>query len=708
METDKKDKKTSVKTRPVRVKFDPKKKRFFYRSDDTRYYLPETYDRKKAVEYILRKKITNKIDLDYRALEDYYLNYKNPYNSSKSVSLNTAFELLLPRAAKNSKIKSTRLRAYRQPSTSKTQELKAKEAINELDQKQAEAKKKALEEEEKKLKMQQDELKKKNDKLNNEWGLFLQDKDAYIKALPLDDIKIIKKEADKKFKEDNADKLDAEKKLKEEKKLAAADAKRIAEANSVVGKSDKRLPKKKSNDAIKQKLLNEYDETEKKIKENMANQLASKLLEIENEKKTRLKTRKGVKQKEAIISEYFEKEKNLKNTFGENINKELDALRSKYYDNEGRLIVPEEPQEEEVVEMPNLEEEKRAKGYNSTDPQESAERTGVEINDDDDDDDLMTVFSLDTMVTTENTNNNNVNNNNNNNSRSNSRNSESIGEESSVDFGIINDSIEQHSLLARDSVSSNTDSNKENPPSRPESPGYGKKKVKILINKNIPLIKLKDQNGKDWIDFVKIFKQLGLTDKVALVKEIRAAGEKQADDKYSGLWTSDVNNLMGKDFGNYYGAIGIDELKYVKPNRRYKDGGVVINVNEHWIPLYWNQDSIQYIDPLGQEPSKEVKNEIKYFVDHVLQPDNYLKLKINKVKFQRKNGVQCGVYAATILRNLLEYKVDFPTVTHYGDSAIAKYEPIIMGIREKYNEEKKEDGSNNEKKGGCKCKFSYI
>jgi hypothetical protein len=113
-----------------------------------------------------------------------------------------------------------------------------------------------------------------------------------------------------------------------------------------------------------------------------------------------------------------------------------------------------------------------------------------------------------------------------------------------------------------------------------------------------------------------------------------------------GITNVEINKIM-KPFKSYVGCYALDQLKDVpiknkmcfimntRPIRIY-DG--------HWVACWidTNKDkSVEFMDPFGQQPPKEYTKEIKNIINKI-NPDDYLKYKINRNVQQDKMSENCG------------------------------------------------------------------
>ena len=65
--------------------------------------------------------------------------------------------------------------------------------------------------------------------------------------------------------------------------------------------------------------------------------------------------------------------------------------------------------------------------------------------------------------------------------------------------------------------------------------------------------------------------------------------------------------------------------------------------------------AIEYYDSYGRDPSKAFMKQVKLMVSN-LEPDTYLKFKINRVKQQREDSDTCGYHAMLFLMDRFKGK----------------------------------------------------
>jgi len=102
---------------------------------------------------------------------------------------------------------------------------------------------------------------------------------------------------------------------------------------------------------------------------------------------------------------------------------------------------------------------------------------------------------------------------------------------------------------------------------------------------------------------------------------------------------------------NYIGTFPADFLKYL-PDKLPREFGFIMNLDKsdkpgsHWVAVYidtLHNNSIEYYDSFGREPSKDFMKQIKKLIDRI-EPNTYLKMKINRIQDQNVNTSNCGFF----------------------------------------------------------------
>ena len=133
--------------------------------------------------------------------------------------------------------------------------------------------------------------------------------------------------------------------------------------------------------------------------------------------------------------------------------------------------------------------------------------------------------------------------------------------------------------------------------------------------------------------------------------------------KKEGLSDQEINNIMLPYAPSYLGCIASDEvsrlLPLIHPRTRIS---WVMNLSpreapegSHWVSVYIDarpppvgQQVIHYYDSFAHEPHKSLLRQLKPVVDR-LDPEGYLKLKVNRLVQQADESTECGYFASKAL-----------------------------------------------------------
>jgi len=111
----------------------------------------------------------------------------------------------------------------------------------------------------------------------------------------------------------------------------------------------------------------------------------------------------------------------------------------------------------------------------------------------------------------------------------------------------------------------------------------------------------------------------------------------------------------------YSGVIASDEINKLEPKNKM---GFIMNTDprnkagEHWIAVSIDtkgDQSLEYYDSFADPPSKQFMRDIKGLIEEI-NPDVYLKFKINKIKNQSVKTSNCGYFAIKFLIDRLNGK----------------------------------------------------
>lgn len=131
--------------------------------------------------------------------------------------------------------------------------------------------------------------------------------------------------------------------------------------------------------------------------------------------------------------------------------------------------------------------------------------------------------------------------------------------------------------------------------------------------------------------------------------------EQDADGYYysgNGLSSSQIDDFIeSMGMKNYIGTYPADFLKYL-PEDLPREFGFIMNLDKsdkkgsHWVAVYidtLHNNSIEYYDSFGREPSNDFMKQIKKLIDR-LEPNTYLKFKVNRIQDQNVNSSNCGFF----------------------------------------------------------------
>jgi hypothetical protein len=151
-----------------------------------------------------------------------------------------------------------------------------------------------------------------------------------------------------------------------------------------------------------------------------------------------------------------------------------------------------------------------------------------------------------------------------------------------------------------------------------------------------------------------------------------------------GLSDQEINMLMGK-YPLFEGTHAANEMKDVKVSKKF---GCVFNTKPrkirhgHWCGLYvdsGDDKSIEWFDPFGEDPPSMISKGIKHIVKK-LNPDEYLKYKVNRIQVQDPRTDTCGYHSMKFLINRFKGK-PFAEVTGYN---VKSEEPKAQKMQDKF------------------------
>ncbi|GAM25410.1 hypothetical protein SAMD00019534_085850 [Acytostelium subglobosum LB1] len=142
----------------------------------------------------------------------------------------------------------------------------------------------------------------------------------------------------------------------------------------------------------------------------------------------------------------------------------------------------------------------------------------------------------------------------------------------------------------------------------------------------------------------------------AIFNEVKGM-KKGSGRKDGGLYDYEIEQLMqpyAKD--GFEGVIASDQLNELNPKQRMS---FIMNLdNSHQPGSHWvacnidakGDKAIEYYDSFGDDPSTDFMRRMKQLVEEI-DPDVYLKFKVNRVIDQAVNTDTCGYHAMRFLLN---------------------------------------------------------
>lgn len=147
------------------------------------------------------------------------------------------------------------------------------------------------------------------------------------------------------------------------------------------------------------------------------------------------------------------------------------------------------------------------------------------------------------------------------------------------------------------------------------------------------------------------------------------------------LYGDQIINYMtpyAKD--GFKGVISVNEIKELIPEAEPKMS-FIMNLDpdykpgSHWVAVYIdteNDKAIEYYDSFADDPPKRFMKDIKLLIDKI-NPEEYLKFKVNRVIDQKINTADCGYFAMKFLID--RYKgLKFKDCTKFSDAVKGEHE----------------------------------
>jgi hypothetical protein len=161
---------------------------------------------------------------------------------------------------------------------------------------------------------------------------------------------------------------------------------------------------------------------------------------------------------------------------------------------------------------------------------------------------------------------------------------------------------------------------------------------------------------------------------------------RKGDGKFSnwkkGLYDTDIEKILISKTKRFVPVIMADEIPKLLPyiNKGTKDFGFIINSSpsnqegRHWRACYidFEKGEIDYYDSLVSQPSKQFLKDIKLLIDKV-NPNFYLKLKVNMIKDQSDSTNNCGFFCIKFIEDMIRGK-KFKYACNCDEAKLGEYE----------------------------------
>jgi hypothetical protein len=153
-----------------------------------------------------------------------------------------------------------------------------------------------------------------------------------------------------------------------------------------------------------------------------------------------------------------------------------------------------------------------------------------------------------------------------------------------------------------------------------------------------------------------------------------AVGRGKSDDNSGGLYGDQIDKIMDVH-KQFIGTVAVDELPTLVPYV-HKDApiGFVINLDKHnqkgshWCAIYIDpvhSKSVEWFNSYGEAPPLDVLKGLKAIVAKI-NPNYFLKMKINRVIQQNNTSSNCGYFAMHFLLERMRGK-SFSAATGFDD-----------------------------------------
>ncbi|GAM21186.1 hypothetical protein SAMD00019534_043610 [Acytostelium subglobosum LB1] len=177
--------------------------------------------------------------------------------------------------------------------------------------------------------------------------------------------------------------------------------------------------------------------------------------------------------------------------------------------------------------------------------------------------------------------------------------------------------------------------------------------------------------------------ELLMEDSRALNKEIKGSGNVG-----KGLYDHEIDKMMEpwKEDG-YVGTVPADRVDKLPIKDKMS---FIMNLNKsnqpgsHWVACNIDADcdkSVEYYDSFGDDPSDDFMKRVKVLIDRI-DPDTYLKMKINKIVDQAANSDTCGWFCIKYLINRFN-NVPWKVASGYSEpKSVRKGEKEVRKLKE--------------------------
>lgn len=157
----------------------------------------------------------------------------------------------------------------------------------------------------------------------------------------------------------------------------------------------------------------------------------------------------------------------------------------------------------------------------------------------------------------------------------------------------------------------------------------------------------------------------------------------------------EIEDMMKKYKKNgFKGVFGIDMINLIKLNNSDDKFSFIMNtlpstsdIVGHWVAVNINNNTIEYFDSFGDDPSNQFMNKIIKLLKK-WKPGNIYQLKINNVKWQKDNSNRCGWHSMRFLIDRYKGK-SFKEATKFKIIENALGEKQIIAFQNKIDQFKK-------------------